>query len=63
MDNLDLNKLMGLSEAYVGLMIDAIYRRLMDRDFALELVMLLVATFIFVFDINNFACLFVDRNL
>ena len=66
MDNLDSNKLMGLAEAYVGLMIDAIYRRLMDRDFALEdpeLVMLLVATFIFVFDINNFACHFVDRNL
>ena len=37
---------MDLAEAYVGPMIDAIYRRLMDRDFALEdpeLVMLLTA--------------------
>ena len=36
MDHFDLNKLMDLAEAYVGPMIDAIYRRLMDRDFALE---------------------------
>ena len=46
MDNFDLDELMGLVEAYVGPMIDAIYRRLMDRDFALEepeVVMLLVA--------------------
>ena len=46
MDNFDLNKLMDLAEAYVGPMIDAMYRRLMDRDFALEdpeVVMLLVA--------------------
>ena len=46
MDNLDLNELMDLEEAYVGPMIDAIYSRLMDRDFALEdpeVVMLLVA--------------------
>ena len=41
-----MNELMDLAEAYVGPMIDAIYRRLMDRDFALEdseLVILLVA--------------------
>ena len=46
MDNFDLNELMDLAEAYVGPMIDAIHRRLMDRDFALEdpeVVMLLVA--------------------
>ena len=46
MDNFDLNELMDLAEAYVGPMIDAIYRRLMDRDFAVddpEVVMLLVA--------------------
>ena len=46
MDNFDLNELMDLSEAYVGPMIDAIYSRLMDRDFALEdpeAVMLLMA--------------------
>ena len=36
MDNLDLNEIMDLAEAYLGPMIDAIYRRLMDRDFALE---------------------------
>ena len=43
---MDLIELMDLAEAYVVLMIDAIYRRLMDRDFALEdpeVVMLLVA--------------------
>ena len=37
---------MDLAEAYVGPMIDAIYRRLMDRDFALEdpeVIMLLAA--------------------
>ena len=37
---------MDLAEAYVGPMINAIYRRLMDRDFALEdpeVVMLLTA--------------------
>ena len=37
---------MELAESYVGPMIDAIYRRLMDRDFALEdpeVVMLLAA--------------------
>ena len=41
-----MNEYMDLAEAYVGPMIDAIYRRLMDRDFALEdpeLVMLLAA--------------------
>ena len=46
MDNIDLNELMDLAEIYVGPMIDAIYRWLMDRDFALEdpeVVMLLVA--------------------
>ena len=46
MDNFDLNDYMDLAEAYVGPMIDAIYRRLMDRDFALEdpeVVMLLAA--------------------
>ena len=36
MEHFDLNELMNLGEAYVGTMIDAIYRRLMDRDFALE---------------------------
>ena len=46
MDNFELNELMDLAEANVGPMIDAIYRRLMDRDFALEdpgVVMLLAA--------------------
>ena len=40
---------MDLAEAYVGPMVDAIYRRLMDRDFALEdpeVVMLLTALII-----------------
>ena len=40
---------MDLAEAYVGPMIDAIYLRLMDRDFALEdpeVVMLLAALII-----------------
>ena len=36
MHNFNLDELMDLAEAYVGPMIDAIYRRLMDRDFALE---------------------------
>ena len=36
MDNFVLNKYMDLAEAYVGPIIDAIDRRLMDRDFALE---------------------------
>ena len=36
MDNFNLDELMNLAEAYVGPMIDAIYRRLIDRDFALE---------------------------
>ena len=36
MDNFNLNELMDLAEAYVGPMVDAIYRRLMDRYFALE---------------------------
>ena len=35
MDNFNLDELMDLAEAYVGPMVDAIYRRLMDRDFAL----------------------------
>ena len=46
MDNFNLDELMDLAEAYVGPMIDVIYRRLMDRDFALEdpeVVMLLTA--------------------
>ena len=36
MDNFNFNELMDLAEAYVGPMVDAIYRRLMDRDFALK---------------------------
>ena len=46
MDNFNLDELMDLTEAYVGPMVDAIYRRLMDGDFALEdpeVVMLLTA--------------------
>ena len=46
MDNFNLKELMDLAEAYVGPMVDAIYRQLMDRDFALEdpeVVMLLAA--------------------
>ena len=46
MDNFNLDELMDLAEAYVGPMNDAIYRRLMNRDFALEdpeVVMLLIA--------------------
>ena len=46
MDNFNLDELMDLAEAYVGAMIDAINRRLIDRDFALEdpeVVMLLTA--------------------
>ena len=46
MENFNLDELMDLAEAYVGPMIDAIYRRLMDRDFGLEdpeVVMLLTA--------------------
>ena len=46
MDNINLNELMDLTEAYVGPMVDAIDRRLMNRDFALEdpeVVMLLAA--------------------
>ena len=35
MDNFNLDELMDLAEAYVGPMVDAIYRRLMDRHFAL----------------------------
>ena len=36
MDNFNLDELMDLAEAYVGPKVDAIYRRLMNRDFALE---------------------------
>ena len=36
MDNFSLNELMELVEAYVGPMVDSIYRQLMVRDFALE---------------------------
>ena len=46
MENFNLDELMDLAEAYEGPMIDAIYRRLIDRDFALEdpeVVMLLTA--------------------
>ena len=46
MDNFNLDELMDLADAYVGQMVDAIYRRLMDRHFALEdpeVVMLLTA--------------------
>ena len=46
MDNFKLDELMDLAEAYVEPMVDAINRRLMDRDFALEdpeVVMLLTA--------------------
>ena len=46
MDNFNLDELMDLAEAYVGPMVDAIYRRLIDRDFAPEdpeVVMLLTA--------------------
>ena len=32
MDNFNLDELMDLAEAYVGPMVDAIYRRLMERD-------------------------------
>ena len=35
MDNFDLDELMDLADAYVGPIIDEIYQRLMDRDFAL----------------------------
>ena len=46
MDNFNLDELMDLAEAYVGPMVDAIYRRLIERDFALEdpeVVMMLTA--------------------
>ena len=46
MNNFNMNELMDLAEAYTGPMVDAIYCRLTDRDFALEdpeVVMLLVA--------------------
>ena len=46
MDHFNVDELMDLAEAYVGPMIDAIYRRLMDRAFAQEepeVVMLLTA--------------------
>ena len=48
MENFDLNELMDLAEAYEAPMIDAVYRRLMDRDFALEdsEVVILLATLI-----------------
>ena len=32
MDNFNLDELMDLAEAYVGPMVDAIYRRLIERD-------------------------------
>ena len=46
MDNFNFDELMDLAEAYVGPMVDAIYHRLMDPNFALEdpeVVMLLTA--------------------
>ena len=46
MDIFNLDELMDLAEAYVGPMVDAIYRRLIERDLALEdpeVVMLLTA--------------------
>ena len=48
MENFDLNELMDLAKAYEAPMIDAVYRRLMDRDFALEdsEVVILLATLI-----------------
>ena len=36
MDNFNLDELMDLAEAYVGPMVDAIYRRLIERDFGCE---------------------------
>ena len=36
MDSFNLDELMDLAEANAGPMVDAIYRRLMDRDFTLE---------------------------
>ena len=36
LDNFNLDELMDLAEAYVGPMVEAIYRRQMERDFALE---------------------------
>ena len=36
MENFNLDELLDLAEAYVGPMVDAIHRRLMERDFALE---------------------------
>ena len=46
---------MDLAEAYVELMIDAIYRRVMDRDFALEdpEVVILLAALINIFGHDN----------
>ena len=46
MENFDLKDIKELAEAYVGPVIHAIYRRLMDQDFAMEdpeVVMLLAA--------------------
>ena len=44
MDNFNLDELMDLAEAYVGPLVDLIYRRLMDRDSEdSEVVMLLTA--------------------
>ena len=36
MDKIELNELMNLAEVYVEPVIDAVYSRLMDLDFALE---------------------------
>ena len=55
MDKFDLDEYMDLAEAWVGPMIDAIYRRLMDRDFALEdpEVVMLLATLIKILGHDN----------
>ena len=55
MDNFDLNEYMDLAEAYVGPMIDAIYRRLMGWNFALEdpEVVMLLATFVNILGHDN----------
>ena len=55
MDKFDLNEYMDLAEAHVGPMIDAIYRRLMDRDFALEdpEVVMLLAALIYILGHDN----------
>ena len=50
-----MNELMDLAEAYVEPMVDAVYHRRMDRDFALEdpEVVMLLAALIRVFEHDN----------